>query len=193
MVGGRKLVIKRDLFEPAFIMANEGESVNITCNITVGKLDGMYLKREVISAMDVLYVPNNAISHTKDRSYKDRLDSSVLLTEVRITLHRLQKNDTDVYICSGSVLVDFNPKIVVGQGTMLVLRQGWREGMFLYIVSMGEHSVCVTSVSGCSKSESKMLLFLSKQATPRKQRPCISVSPDTTVTLPRICSSGIQL
>ncbi|XP_067403951.1 T-cell antigen CD7 [Emydura macquarii macquarii] len=109
--------------EPAIAMATEGESVNITCNITKGKLIGMYLKRQVVNAMDVLYV-SDQVNPTTHLSYKDRINSSVHLTEVRITLHQLQKNDTDVYVCSGSVLdPNSNPRSVVGQGTILVVKE----------------------------------------------------------------------
>ncbi|XP_075759666.1 T-cell antigen CD7 [Pelodiscus sinensis] len=109
--------------EPAILMVHEGESVNITCSITNnGKLAGMYLRRVLVKAMHVVYIRNNSENHTANLRYKTRIESAVLSTGVRITLHGLQKNDTDLYVCQGSVLVNGDPRTVSGQGTMLVVK-----------------------------------------------------------------------
>ncbi|TFK01610.1 cytochrome P450 4B1-like [Platysternon megacephalum] len=105
-------------------MVNEGESVNITCSVTTkGMLVGMYLKKEVVNAMEVLYITNNGSTLTVNFHYKDRIEISLLKTEVRITLHRLQKNDTALYVCRGSILEDFEPNCVSSQGTILVVKE----------------------------------------------------------------------
>ncbi|XP_038227748.1 uncharacterized protein LOC119842960 [Dermochelys coriacea] len=110
--------------EPAILIVNEGESVNITCSITTKeKLVGMYLKKEIVNAMEVLYITNNGNTTTVDFHYKDRIEISLLGTKVRITLHQLQKNDTAVYACSGSVLENFEPHCVLSQGTILVVKE----------------------------------------------------------------------
>uniref|UniRef100_A0A452J3I1 Ig-like domain-containing protein n=1 Tax=Gopherus agassizii TaxID=38772 RepID=A0A452J3I1_9SAUR len=105
------------------LLVNEGESVNITCSITTkGMLVGMYLKREVENAMEVLYITNNGSSLTVNFHYKDRINISCLQTEVRITLHQLQKNDTGLYVCRGSILENYEPNCVSSQGTILVVK-----------------------------------------------------------------------
>ncbi|CAM4556023.1 T-cell antigen CD7 [Lepidochelys kempii] len=110
--------------EPAILIVNEGESVNITCSVTnKGILVGMYLKREVVNAMEVLYIKNNSHTSTVNFHYKDRIESSLLGTEMRITLHQLQKNDTAVYVCSGSTLENFEPRNVLSHGTILVVKE----------------------------------------------------------------------
>ncbi|XP_039356169.1 uncharacterized protein LOC120382822 [Mauremys reevesii] len=109
--------------KPAVLLVNEGESVNITCSIhTKGRLVGMYLKREVLNAMEVLYITNNCTSLTVNVRYKDRINISCLQTEVRITLHQLQKNDTALYVCRGSILENYEPNCVSSQGTILVVK-----------------------------------------------------------------------
>nr|XP_005297632.1 T-cell antigen CD7 [Chrysemys picta bellii] len=110
--------------EPAILMVNEGESVNITCSVTTkGMLVGMYLKKEVVNAMEVLYITNNGHNRTIDFRYKDRIEISVLQTDVRITLHQLQKNDTGLYVCRGSVLENYEPNCVSSQGTILMVKE----------------------------------------------------------------------
>ncbi|XP_030390486.1 T-cell antigen CD7 [Gopherus evgoodei] len=115
---------QRDVTQkPAVLLVNEGESVNITCSITTkGMLVGMYLKREVENAMEVLYITNNGSSLTVNFHYKDRINISCLQTEVRITLHQLQKNDTGLYVCRGSILENYEPNCVSSQGTILVVK-----------------------------------------------------------------------
>ncbi|XP_034646385.1 T-cell antigen CD7 [Trachemys scripta elegans] len=110
--------------EPAILMVNEGESVNITCSVTTkGTLVGMYLKKEVVNAMEVLYITNNGRTRTIDFRYKDRIEISVLQTDVWITLHQLQKNDTGLYVCRESVLENYEPNCVSSQGTILVVKE----------------------------------------------------------------------
>ncbi|XP_074871114.1 uncharacterized protein LOC142023741 [Carettochelys insculpta] len=110
--------------KPPIVMVHEGKSANITCFIPEGKkLAGMYLKREVVNTMNVLYITANSTNYPKDARYKDRVEVVVHSTEVRITLHSLQKNDTDLYVCRGSVLVNNDPQKVWGQGTILVVKE----------------------------------------------------------------------
>ncbi|KAG6931573.1 CD7 molecule [Chelydra serpentina] len=109
--------------EPAVLLVNEGESVNITCSLTTkGTLVGIYLKREVVNAMEVLYIANNGRIHTVSFLYKDRIDISFLSTEVRITLHQLHKNDTALYVCNESILEMYEPNCVSSKGTILVVK-----------------------------------------------------------------------
>uniref|UniRef100_A0A8C0GQ73 Immunoglobulin domain-containing protein n=1 Tax=Chelonoidis abingdonii TaxID=106734 RepID=A0A8C0GQ73_CHEAB len=109
--------------KPDVLLVNEGESVNISCSITTkGMLVGMYLKREVVNAMEVLYITKNGSKLTINFHYKDRIQPFFLQTEVRIMLHRLQKNDTGLYVCRQSILEDFEPNYVSSQGTILVVK-----------------------------------------------------------------------
>uniref|UniRef100_A0A8C3SS91 Ig-like domain-containing protein n=1 Tax=Chelydra serpentina TaxID=8475 RepID=A0A8C3SS91_CHESE len=143
--------------EPAVLLVNEGESVNITCSLTTkGTLVGIYLKREVVNAMEVLYIANNGRIHTVSFLYKDRIDISFLSTEVRITLHQLHKNDTALYVCNESILEMYEPNCVSSKGTILVVK-----GIVCFskkiFKSSCESPVCVSSVTGCSKPESEMV------------------------------------
>uniref|UniRef100_A0A674JZ21 Ig-like domain-containing protein n=1 Tax=Terrapene triunguis TaxID=2587831 RepID=A0A674JZ21_9SAUR len=125
--------------EPAILMVNEGESVNITCSVTTkGMLVGMYLKKEVVNAMEVLYITNNGHTRTIAFRYKDRIEISVLQTDVRITLHQLQKNDTGLYVCRGSVLENYEPNCVSSQGTILVVKGIC---MFFYFLSVNQMGI----------------------------------------------------
>uniref|UniRef100_A0A8D0GS44 CD7 molecule n=1 Tax=Sphenodon punctatus TaxID=8508 RepID=A0A8D0GS44_SPHPU len=113
--------------KPPLIIADEGESVNITCQASQGTMDGMKLKREVVNDMTVLTVVENP------RNISPRYAQGIEFVEVQntfvITLRELQKNDTDVYYCRGIAVINGNHNSVSGSGTMLVVRDKCLEKM----------------------------------------------------------------
>lgn len=109
------------LQEPALITASEGESVNITCNFKHPNILGMYLRQKFVKDMDVLYATGQGKNKTVVAEYKGRIQYFEQRDTVTIMIQQLQKNDSGNYTCDGAVLIDQEPKLMQGSGTILVV------------------------------------------------------------------------
>lgn len=104
-----------------FFTAEEGQSVNITCHFKYPNLLGMYLRQKLVKSKDVLYAPGQGENKTIGAEYKGRIDYFEQQSTVTIMIHQLQKNDSGNYTCDGAVLINEEPKLMHGRGTILVV------------------------------------------------------------------------
>lgn len=84
--------------ESNVIHAEEGESVNITCQF-LSNIKGLYLKRTVLKRMEVLYATDGGKKLTLHPAYKNRTEYFELQHRAIIMVQQVQKNDSDVYMC----------------------------------------------------------------------------------------------
>ncbi|XP_074116619.1 T-cell antigen CD7 isoform X2 [Sminthopsis crassicaudata] len=97
-------------------MAQEGDTINITCN-TTGQLVGLYLKRSFIEFKNVMYLSKEG-ELIKDTNYENRTFFSGSLNNLVITITNVGLSDTDVYICQATVLNNLE-----GNGTMVMVTE----------------------------------------------------------------------
>ncbi|XP_027729016.1 T-cell antigen CD7 [Vombatus ursinus] len=101
---------------PLFIMAQEGDTVNITCT-TTGKSSGLYLKRSIVMLIEVMHFSKNNKSIIT-KNYKNRTIISGSLNDLMITITNIQLNDTDVYTCEATTSEN-----LLGTGTIVVVTE----------------------------------------------------------------------
>ncbi|XP_051851272.1 T-cell antigen CD7 [Antechinus flavipes] len=101
---------------PSLIMAQEGDTINITCN-TTGQSLGLYLKRSTIEFKNVMYLSKEG-ELIMDTNYENRTFFSGILNNLVITITDIGLNDTDVYTCQATVFDNLK-----GTGTMVVVTE----------------------------------------------------------------------
>ncbi|XP_020856522.1 T-cell antigen CD7 isoform X2 [Phascolarctos cinereus] len=101
---------------PLFIMAQEGDTINITCT-TTGKSSGLYLKRSTIRLIEVIHFSKKNKSIIT-KSYENRTIVSGSLNNLMITITNVQLNDTDVYTCEATTSDN-----LLGTGTIVVVTE----------------------------------------------------------------------
>ncbi|XP_061477814.1 uncharacterized protein LOC133382161 isoform X2 [Rhineura floridana] len=92
------------------ITAEEGESVNITCKFNHPEILGLSLKRSLAKVMNVLYAVEHGKSKTIAPEYENRMEYFELKNTATIMLKEVKKNDSDVYVCGGTVKINMEPK-----------------------------------------------------------------------------------
>ncbi|XP_074080896.1 T-cell antigen CD7 [Macrotis lagotis] len=101
---------------PPLIMAQEGDTINITC-ISSGPSLGVYLKRTAIMFMNILHFSERR-ELILNKEYMNRTFLSGSLKNLVITIINIQLNDTDVYTCENTALNN-----LLGSGTMVVVTE----------------------------------------------------------------------
>ncbi|XP_032899882.1 uncharacterized protein LOC116987783 [Amblyraja radiata] len=107
---------------PRTIYAERGESVSMTCEITVtqGKIVGTNLLRNPLNPMDLCFVRVESVFIAETHRLRLECIGTQDAKRINITLRNLQKNDTDIYYCSSGIengrLDNFKSK-----GTMLIV------------------------------------------------------------------------
>ncbi|NXK41729.1 CD7 protein, partial [Piprites chloris] len=81
------------------------------------------LLRTHVQPESVLYVPNQNTARIVP-AFADRLDYSKEGKQIVITLHNLQENDTDNYVCAQEVEDVKNTRLLSASGTMLLVKEG---------------------------------------------------------------------
>ncbi|NXW90025.1 CD7 protein, partial [Alopecoenas beccarii] len=69
----------------------------------------------------VLHVSSQNTSNIS-RAFANRLEYSKQEKKIVITLHNLQKNDSDIYVCAG-VVKNFSFLLANGSGTMMLIKE----------------------------------------------------------------------
>lgn len=82
---------------PRFVIASEGDSINITCS-TRGNLEGILMKRIWPQAYNVIYFEDGQ-EPTVDETFSGRIHFSGSQKNLTITMHLLQLADTGAYTC----------------------------------------------------------------------------------------------
>ncbi|KAL2297620.1 hypothetical protein Nmel_016169 [Mimus melanotis] len=103
------------------ISAWEGDSVSIICPMNGSQNQvGMYL-RAIRHHLNVLYLPKEK-SQKSDYGFDNRIKWSKEGENLRITLHRLQQSDSEIYLCSEIVKINDSPKELYGKTTMVLVK-----------------------------------------------------------------------
>ncbi|XP_025959665.2 T-cell antigen CD7 [Dromaius novaehollandiae] len=105
---------------PGFISAWEGDSISITCPMENSENEeGTYL-RTSIRPTNVLYLSRQNTSFILP-ALADRINYSNKGKNLRIALHNVQKNDSDIYLCTKFIKKGNYIKLD-GKRTMVVVR-----------------------------------------------------------------------
>ncbi|XP_032094903.1 T-cell antigen CD7-like [Thamnophis elegans] len=86
------------------LIAEEGQSVNLTCQFMYG-IEGLYLKQTYGNIPVVLYVTHSKIK-TEAPTYENRTEYFEMNNTATITLKQLKKNDSNVYMCVANLTTD---------------------------------------------------------------------------------------
>uniref|UniRef100_A0A663LK27 Immunoglobulin V-set domain-containing protein n=1 Tax=Athene cunicularia TaxID=194338 RepID=A0A663LK27_ATHCN len=106
---------------PLYVNPQQGQSISITCALNSSHEDeGIYLLKTHMQPERVLYVSNQNDS-TIFPAFANRLEYSKQEKKIVITLHNLQKNDSDIYVCAG-VIKNFSFLSVNRSGTMMLIK-----------------------------------------------------------------------
>ncbi|XP_026717070.1 T-cell antigen CD7 [Athene cunicularia] len=107
---------------PLYVNPQQGQSISITCALNSSHEDeGIYLLKTHMQPERVLYVSNQNDS-TIFPAFANRLEYSKQEKKIVITLHNLQKNDSDIYVCAG-VIKNFSFLSVNRSGTMMLIKE----------------------------------------------------------------------
>ncbi|XP_053154603.1 uncharacterized protein LOC128345934 [Hemicordylus capensis] len=116
-VSNENLVIQK----PTVILAEEGETVNITCHFRHDVL-GLFLLRTLVKSMKVFYVTNGGRDQTFDPNYINRTVYLKQWNTTIIMLQEVQKNDSDVYVCEASFKTEDKRVSKNSSATILAVR-----------------------------------------------------------------------
>ncbi|XP_008948103.1 PREDICTED: uncharacterized protein LOC103782110, partial [Merops nubicus] len=107
---------------PLYVNPQQGQSINITCALKSSYEDeGIYLLKTHMQHERVLYVSHQNAS-TIHPAFANRLEYSREEKKIVITLHNLQKNDSDIYVCA--VVVKNSPFLSAnGSGTFMLVKE----------------------------------------------------------------------
>ncbi|XP_021270815.1 uncharacterized protein LOC110407428 [Numida meleagris] len=106
---------------PLSVSTRQGESINITCVLKNSQEDEAFiLLRNHMQHEKVLYVSSQNTS-TIFPTFANRLEYSKQEKKLVITLHNLQKNDTDIYVCAATLK---NSSVSVSESGTMVLVKG---------------------------------------------------------------------
>ncbi|XP_029453449.1 T-cell antigen CD7 [Rhinatrema bivittatum] len=103
---------------PYTVSVPEGHSLNITCAFTAERSPlGVFFKRRF--AENIAYISKEG-RVSIERDYVERTRLSGPMNNFMVTLHHLRENDTDLYLCEGSVQ---NPSslLITGTGTLVIV------------------------------------------------------------------------
>ncbi|KAM9637988.1 T-cell antigen CD7 isoform 2-T4 [Morphnus guianensis] len=107
---------------PLYVNPQQGQSINITCALKSSHEDeGFYLLKTQMQPERVLYVSSQNGS-TIFPAFANRLEYSKEEKKILITLHNLQKNDSDIYVCAG-MLKNSTFLSVNRSGTMVLIKE----------------------------------------------------------------------
>ncbi|XP_027547698.1 T-cell antigen CD7 [Neopelma chrysocephalum] len=109
---------------PLYASPQQGQSVNITCVMNSPRGDEeIYLLRTHVQPESVLYVSNQNATRILP-AFADRLEYSREGKQIVITLHNLQENDSDNYVCAEEVKHVKNTRLLSASGTMVLVKEG---------------------------------------------------------------------
>ncbi|NWV46549.1 CD7 protein, partial [Daphoenositta chrysoptera] len=105
---------------PLYANPEQGQSVSITCVLKSSPEDeGLFLLRTQVQPGTVLYVSNLNLSRVSP-AFASRLEYSREGNRIEITLHNLQEEDSDNYVCAEDVA---NSPLLSASGTMVLVRE----------------------------------------------------------------------
>ncbi|XP_030062326.1 T-cell antigen CD7 [Microcaecilia unicolor] len=115
---------------PNKIIVQKGGSVQITCSFTFeGRPVGVYLRRRLTES--IIYIQNNG----DKRFDRNHTEVSGIVNNFTVTLHQLQENDSDLYLCDGSIYTSVVQRIQ-GRGTLVIVtdfQQEWKSYLLIML------------------------------------------------------------
>ncbi|NXE87582.1 CD7 protein, partial [Menura novaehollandiae] len=104
---------------PLYASPERGQSISITCELKSSPEDeGIYLLRTHVQPAEVLYVSDLNVSRVPP-AFANRLEYSKEGKSIVITLHNLQQNDSDNYVCVEKVK---DSALHSASGTMVLVK-----------------------------------------------------------------------
>ncbi|KAJ7404407.1 T-cell antigen CD7 isoform X1 [Willisornis vidua] len=114
---------------PLYASPQQGQSVSIACGMhSSGAGEGIYLLKTHVQPEEVLQLLSQSAARISP-AFAGRLNYSKEGKQVVITLHNLQKNDTDNYVCAEQVTTK-NTRLLSARGTMVLVKDA--EGQQAY-------------------------------------------------------------
>ncbi|OXB54998.1 hypothetical protein ASZ78_005970 [Callipepla squamata] len=109
---------------PLSVIAQQGESINITCTLESAHEEIIFFKAHI--QLEKLLHASSQKAVTISHAFANRLEFSNQEKELVITLHNLQKNDTDMYVCAAvlknSLTMSESGTMVLVEGTVCLIR-----------------------------------------------------------------------
>ncbi|NWR49151.1 CD7 protein, partial [Regulus satrapa] len=143
------------------ISAWEGDSISISCPMNASQnQEGMYL-RAVRQNFDVIYFSKEG-PPVINPNFSNRIEYSKEVENHRVTLHRLQQSDSEIYVCSEIVKINDHPKDLDGKTTIVLVKANSKrtlEQSPLYANPERGQSVNITCVLKSSPREEKFYLL----------------------------------
>ncbi|NXF20030.1 CD7 protein, partial [Rhodinocichla rosea] len=143
------------------ISAWEGDSISITCPMNRSKYQlGMYL-RVIRQNVNVIYCPKEN-PPLINPAFANRVECSKEGENLRITLHRLQESDSEIYICTEMVKIDGYPLELHRKTTIVLVKAKSRrhqEQSPLHANPEQGQSVSITCVLKSSREDEKFYLL----------------------------------
>ncbi|KAK2528558.1 hypothetical protein Q9233_007529, partial [Columba guinea] len=106
---------------PLYVNPQQGQSVSITCALKSShEEEEISLLKTQMQPERVLHVLSQNTSNISS-TFANRLEYSKQENKIVITLHNLQKNDSDIYVCAGMVK-NLSFLLVNSRGTMMLIK-----------------------------------------------------------------------
>ncbi|XP_071429446.1 T-cell antigen CD7 isoform X2 [Pithys albifrons albifrons] len=114
---------------PLYASPQQGQSVSIACGMHSSEAgEGIYLLKTHVQPEEVLQLLSQSAARISP-AFAGRLNYSKEGKQMVITLHNLQKNDTDNYVCAEQVTTK-NTRLLSARGTMVLVKDA--EGQQAY-------------------------------------------------------------
>nr|XP_020641557.1 uncharacterized protein LOC110075047 isoform X1 [Pogona vitticeps] len=104
------------------IIAEEGETTNVTCKFQHPINRALQLNRILRRAMQVLHVSVWEKRKTEAPEYANRTEYFEMDNMVTIMLRQVKQDDSDVYMCEGRFLEEGEPKDINSSSIMLAVK-----------------------------------------------------------------------
>nr|XP_033818124.1 T-cell antigen CD7 [Geotrypetes seraphini]XP_033818125.1 T-cell antigen CD7 [Geotrypetes seraphini]XP_033818126.1 T-cell antigen CD7 [Geotrypetes seraphini]XP_033818127.1 T-cell antigen CD7 [Geotrypetes seraphini] len=103
---------------PHTVSVREGSSLNITCSFSTGESPlGVFFKRRFNKNIAYLSKEGRV---SIERDYVERTKISGAMNNFMVTLRHLRGNDTDLYLCEGSMQSP-STLLLIGTGTLVIV------------------------------------------------------------------------
>ncbi|NXK65865.1 CD7 protein, partial [Sylvietta virens] len=103
------------------ISAWEGDSISITCPMNDSQNQVVMYFKAITQNLNVIYFPKEEPPKINPE-FANRTEYSKEGQNLRITLHRLQESDSEIYLCSELVKIDGHHKDLYGKTTIVVVK-----------------------------------------------------------------------
>ncbi|NWX62590.1 CD7 protein, partial [Promerops cafer] len=103
------------------ISAWEGDSISITCPVNASQHQVVMHLRAIRQNLNLIYFAKKEGPNINP-DFANRTECSKEGENLRITLHRLQESDSEIYLCSEIVEINGHPKELYGKTTIVLVK-----------------------------------------------------------------------